>query len=82
MWKNFSFEYILTTGELNVYEDKQFAEADSLRCSAGVSFLIGSLEACIFLRHWHRCFSVNFAKFLSIYFFTEHFRTTVSELYC
>ena len=23
-------------------------------------------------RHWHRCFPVNFAKFLRIPFFTEH----------
>ena len=30
-------------------------------------------------RLWHRCFPVNFAKFLSAPFFTEHFRETASK---
>ena len=36
-------------------------------------------QACNFIkkRLWHRCFPVNFAKFLRI-FFTERFRTTPS----
>ena len=29
-------------------------------------------------RPWHRCFPVNFAKFLKNNFFTEHFWTTAS----
>ena len=29
-------------------------------------------------RLWHRCFPVNFAKFLRIPFFTEHLRATAS----
>ena len=29
-------------------------------------------------RLWHRCFSVNFVKFLRTPFFTEHLRTTAS----
>ena len=31
-------------------------------------------------RLWHRCFPVNFAKFLRTPFFTEHLRTTASIL--
>ena len=30
------------------------------------------------MRLWHRCFSVNFAKFLRTNFFTEHLQTTAS----
>ena len=30
-------------------------------------------------RLWHRCFPVNFAKFLGIPFFTEHVRTIASS---
>ena len=30
-------------------------------------------------RLWHRCFPVNFAKFLRTPFFTEHLRTTASD---
>ena len=33
-------------------------------------------------RLWHRCFLVNFAKFLRILFFTEHLRMTASEENC
>ena len=29
-------------------------------------------------RLWHRCFPVNFAKFLRTSFFTEHLQATVS----
>ena len=31
-------------------------------------------------RLWHRCFPVNFAKFLRVPFFTEHLWTTACEL--
>ena len=39
------------------------------------------LEACDFIRKglWQRCFPVNFAKFLTIPFVTEHLWTTASE---
>ena len=30
-------------------------------------------------RLWHRCFLVNFAKFLKTPFLTEHLRATASE---
>ena len=35
-------------------------------------------QACNLLkkRLWHRCFPVNFAKFLGVLFFIEHLRTT------
>ena len=32
-------------------------------------------------RLWHRCFPANFAKFLRTCLFTEHLRTTASELH-
>ena len=32
-------------------------------------------------RLWHRCFLVNFAKFIRTSFFTEHLWTTASEFY-
>ena len=31
-------------------------------------------------RPWHRCFRVNFAKFLRTHFFTEHLWVTASDL--
>ena len=30
------------------------------------------------MRPWHRCFPVNFAKFLETLFLTEHLRATAS----
>ena len=48
--------------------------------SARVSFLI-KLQASTLLkmRPWHKCFPVNFAKFLRTLFFIKHLRTTASE---
>ena len=43
--------------------------------------LIVSLKAAILLktRLWHRCFSVNFAKFLGPTFFIEHIWATARK---
>ena len=53
---------------------------------ARVSFLIKLLaEAEVTLLtkgSWHRCFPVNFVKFLRTPFLTEHLRATVSEMKC
>ena len=51
---------------------------------ARVSFLI-KLQACVTLlkkRLWHRCFPVNFAKFLRTPFFTEHLRWLLLFFVC
>ena len=51
---------------------------------AGVYFLIKlqalGLQLYLKKRLCHRCFLVNFAKFLKQTFFTEHLRTSVSKL--
>ena len=39
MWNIFSFEYIFETGELKIYEEKQFPETAALRCSTKIEFL-------------------------------------------
>ena len=53
---------------------KVFCKKDILRNFAKfrVSFLIKLQDVCNFT--WHRCFPVNFAKFLRTTFFTERLR--------
>ena len=50
---------------------------------ARVSFLIKlqvwSLQLCLKKRLWHMCFPVNFAKFLTTPFLTEHFRWLIQN---
>ena len=41
---------------------------------ARVSFLIKLQASAVFSRLWHRCFLVNFVKFLTTPFFIEHLR--------
>ena len=44
------------------------------------SVVLKFCKTCNFIkkRNWHRCFPVNFAKFLRTPFFTEHLWTTAS----
>ena len=44
----------------------------------GVSFLTTSLKE----RPWHRCFPMNFAKFLKTPFFIEHLKWLLRIYYC
>ena len=48
--------------------------------SSGLLFYYAVLKPATLLKQrlWHRCFPVNFAKFLRTFFFTEHLRTTAS----
>ena len=48
---------------------------------ARVFFLI-KVQAFIKKRPWHRCFPVNFAKFLRTPFLTEHFRWLLLDMDC
>ena len=65
---------------LSIYSLKmQISEAVVRKCSAKKMFLeivLRCLKPATLLkkRHWHRCFPVNFAKFLRTPFLTEHLR--------
>ena len=53
----------------------EIAQSSQGNTCSRVSFLI-KLQACALLKQrlWHRCFPVNFAKFLRTPFLTEYFR--------
>ena len=69
---------------VHVYRLRENKEAVSRRCSVKKVFLEiseNSLSFLIKLRAWHRCFLVNFAKFLRTSFLTEQLRWLLLKKY-